>query len=383
MLKYVSGDFFDYQASIRINTVNCVGVMGAGVALAFKNRYPEMYKGYVSECEAGNLAPGRPWVWKGADMFSDEIEIINLPTKKHWRNPSQYSYIEDGLKWLSRYLLDKAGSVVTLPALGCGHGGLEWAKVKELIEQYLSNVPAEILVFEPSASKKISKPKFDKNLDALLAINGVKIVTQDSLFYPEPLKRYTRHAIFNYSNLQESLVFDFALICSSKPEALERELIEKFIDGCFRNNKRVLLGGSAYEKKLALSYAGRGLKVSCFLPTGILKAADKLKEIAGGDKLGLLSIGDPLKDFDKSQYLPSVLCRIYTSTAVMFFAPRLSWLTRFNEKMLKEGVESYFVDYECLGTEDVKAIKDLGAKPLSLSYFSDDYYLMQLTAGHA
>lgn len=383
MLTYVSGDFFDHQANIRINTVNCVGVMGAGVALAFKKRYPEMYRGYVFECEQGNLAPGRPWVWKGSDMFSENIEIINFPTKKHWRNPSKYSYIEDGLKWLSNYLLSKAGSVVTLPALGCGHGGLEWGRVRELIELHLSNTPAQILIFEPAASKNAAKPHSNDGLEALLVDSEISVISQDSSSYPASLKRFTKKDVFAYGMNHSLLSFDFSIVCSSRPEQLERELVESFIDYCLRNHHRVLMGGSAYEKKLALSYARRGLQVACFLPTGILKAARKLKELPSGNNLALLSIGDPIKEFDKSEYLPSVLSRIYASEVVMYFAPRLSWLARFNDGIVKEGIKSYFVDYELMGDEDVKAVRETGGVALGLTFFGHDDSLSQLASGHS
>ena len=74
--------------------------MGAGVALAFKNKYPEMFREYVQKCKENEIHPGKPCVWKQEDMFSKGIEIINFPTKNHWRNPSKYEYIEDGLVWL-------------------------------------------------------------------------------------------------------------------------------------------------------------------------------------------------------------------------------------------------------------------------------------------
>ncbi|PKP18134.1 MAG: hypothetical protein CVU05_14185, partial [Bacteroidetes bacterium HGW-Bacteroidetes-21] len=139
MLKFVTGDFFDYKADLRINTVNCVGVMGAGVALLFKNKYPDMFKEYQKACQNNEVQPGKPHVWQDNDMFS-KTTIINFPTKVHWKNPSEYEYIEKGLKWLKVYLSDKENSTLTLPALGCGHGGLDWERVKSMIKNYLGGV---------------------------------------------------------------------------------------------------------------------------------------------------------------------------------------------------------------------------------------------------
>lgn len=105
--------------------------MGAGVALVFKNKYPEMYKEYVKDCRNGLIKPGNPTIWSEGDMFSKQTHIINFPTKDHWRNKSEYSYVEDGLKWMQAYLKDVQGKTITLPALGCGHGGLDWNIVKK------------------------------------------------------------------------------------------------------------------------------------------------------------------------------------------------------------------------------------------------------------
>lgn len=140
MIEFVSGDFFDFDADIMINTVNCVGVMGAGVALAFKKRFPEMFDDYAEKCRSGIIRPGLPSVWLQKDMISKDIEIINFPTKNHWKNPSEYHYIDDGLEWLSKYLEDKSGKVVTLPALGCGHGGLDWDRVRSMIAEKLKTL---------------------------------------------------------------------------------------------------------------------------------------------------------------------------------------------------------------------------------------------------
>ena len=125
MIKFTKGNMFDTPADIRINTVNCVGVMGIGVALEFKKRFPKMYRTYKKECERGNIQPGKPHVWKEFHLCKEFI-IINFPTKKHWRNPSKYKYIESGLIWLAKFLKEYGGVKVTIPALGCGHGGLDW-----------------------------------------------------------------------------------------------------------------------------------------------------------------------------------------------------------------------------------------------------------------
>ena len=154
MIQYKTGDFFDYDADIRVNTVNCVGVMGAGVALEFKTRYPDMFKAYVEVCKKHEIEPGKPYLWEEYDLFSRCI-IINLPTKIHWRNPSEYEYIEKDLIWLRHYLKDlDENTTITLPALGCGHGGLDWNVVKKQIIHYLGDLKVKIFLFEPASSNE-------------------------------------------------------------------------------------------------------------------------------------------------------------------------------------------------------------------------------------
>ena len=124
MLTFTSGNMFDTPADIRINTVNCVGVMGAGLALAFKTKYPDMFRDYQKACKAGEIKPGKLHVSK--KLFGDWI--INFPTKRHWREPSRYEDIEAGLTALRKYLVEQGKVKVLLPAVGCGHGGLEWSR---------------------------------------------------------------------------------------------------------------------------------------------------------------------------------------------------------------------------------------------------------------
>src|SRR5688572_9767762 len=139
MLRFTKGNMFDVDADIRVNTVNCVGVMGAGVALAFKQRYPEMYREYKRECELGHVKPGKLHVWR--NLSGDWI--INFPTKRHWREKSRYEDIDAGLIALREYLEQQGSVRVTLPALGSGHGGLDWAQVKKMIQRHLDGLEAE------------------------------------------------------------------------------------------------------------------------------------------------------------------------------------------------------------------------------------------------
>jgi len=151
-LHFTCGDMFAMDADYRVNTVNCMGVMGAGVALAFRERYPEMFAAYQVECRLGLVAPGRLGKWSGPDCT-----IINLPTKRQPRNKSRYEDVEAGLAALRHFLEDKGGVRVTLPALGCGHGRLDWTVVRGMIEAHLGELDATIYVFTPEDSREMGR----------------------------------------------------------------------------------------------------------------------------------------------------------------------------------------------------------------------------------
>ena len=365
MIEYVDGDFFDFDADIRINTVNCVGVMGAGVALAFKNKYPEMFKEYVKQCKAKQIKPGCPSVWKEGDMFSKGVEIINFPTKDHWRNPSEYEYIESGLIWLSEYLKGREGLIVTLPALGCGHGGLDWEKVKPLIIKYLEMTPNRILVFEPGTSRKAGidltlTPEKIASLEAL----GVKMLSKNEPLYPAGLMRYTEKDLYMLGDGHPD--FDISVISSTNPNEQEKEIVMGLVDYCQIKGLSILFGGSAFDKKVAAISMSKGISTGVFLPSGIFKSAEKMKVKGTNDAVSIFSIGDPFKSFDRKEYMPSVLSRIFFGKCVLFTTSKLSWLKKQNKKIAKNGIESYFVNYVGLHNEDYLGATSIDAKPINV-----------------
>jgi O-acetyl-ADP-ribose deacetylase (regulator of RNase III) len=126
-LTYSQGSIFDSGATAIVNPVNCVGVMGGGLARAFANRYPEMERDYNIYCESGLFRPGM--VHSYYSNLEENPIILNLPTKDDWRNPSTYEYVRNGLVALSTYLNRFSIDSVAVPALGCGLGGLKWEVV--------------------------------------------------------------------------------------------------------------------------------------------------------------------------------------------------------------------------------------------------------------
>ncbi len=140
-IKVTSGDVLSSSAQTLVNTVNCVGIMGKGVALAFKRRYPDMFEDYVRRCDRGDMQMGRPYVYRADDHL-----IVNFPTKLHWRAVSRLDDIIDGLNYLEAHYQEWGIKSIAVPPLGCGNGQLEWAVVGPTLYRHLSrlNIPVEL-----------------------------------------------------------------------------------------------------------------------------------------------------------------------------------------------------------------------------------------------
>ena len=144
MIRYLKGNIFQSTAQAVTNTVNLRGVMGKGLALAFKQKYSGLFQSYAIDVIEKRIAIGLPTIWKGPDKW-----VVNFPTKDDWRNPSTYEYIEAGLKGL-RPKLDEWGILsLAIPALGCGLGSLDWLVVKPMIEKHLGDMEMSIEVYSP------------------------------------------------------------------------------------------------------------------------------------------------------------------------------------------------------------------------------------------
>jgi O-acetyl-ADP-ribose deacetylase (regulator of RNase III) len=145
MLIYRRTSLLESPAQTLVNTVNCVGVMGKGLAQAFKDREPAMFLAYKKVCEQGLLEPGKLWLWRGAGSWT-----LNFPTKKHWRNSSKLDWIESGLKKFASAYEAQGIKEISFPRLGCGNGGLDWEDVRPLMEHYLQPLPIPIFIHDYS-----------------------------------------------------------------------------------------------------------------------------------------------------------------------------------------------------------------------------------------
>jgi O-acetyl-ADP-ribose deacetylase (regulator of RNase III) len=154
MIHYKTGNLFDSEAEALVNTVNTVGVMGKGIALQFKNMFPHNYKTYSNACKNNELKVGQLLVTEEATLLTGKKIIVNFPTKTNWRFPSEYKYIEDGLVELIKVIKVKNIKSIAIPPLGAGNGGLNWNKVKQILENSLSNIDCEIFIYEPNTTIK-------------------------------------------------------------------------------------------------------------------------------------------------------------------------------------------------------------------------------------
>lgn len=149
MIHLTKGDIFEADVEALVNPVNCVGVMGLGLALQFRKRFPDNFRDYARACKRGQVEPGRMLIHKTGRLAGPKY-IINFPTKRHWRNASRLSDIDSGLDSLVKEIERLRISSIAIPPLGCGLGGLQWSEVHPRIEKALASVPdVRATVFEP------------------------------------------------------------------------------------------------------------------------------------------------------------------------------------------------------------------------------------------
>jgi len=151
MIRYTQGNLLDAEVEAVVNTVNTVGVMGKGIALMFKEAFPDNFKRYAAACKAQEIRVGHVFATERHALLGPKW-IVNFPTKQHWRQPTKLEWIVDGLKDLRAFIRDQEIRSIAIPPLGCGNGGLDWSQVRPEIEAALDELEGvDIVVFEPTA----------------------------------------------------------------------------------------------------------------------------------------------------------------------------------------------------------------------------------------
>ena len=163
-MKIVIGDILQSKAQTLINTVNCVGVMGKGIALEFKNQFPEMHDDYLDRCKRGEVKLGLPYLYR--TLFPPQI--INFPTKDHWKSMSKVSDIEHGLKYLLNHYKEWGVQSLAIPPLGCGNGQLEWRAVGPLIYRNTTQMDVPVEMYAPygTSPKELTREFLEKGGEA-------------------------------------------------------------------------------------------------------------------------------------------------------------------------------------------------------------------------
>lgn len=203
MITFKKGDLLSSDAQALVNTVNTVGVMGKGIALQFKNRFPVNYAVYRDACKKGTFSVGQVLVVEDGDLMNKKF-IINFPTKAHWKGNSKYEYVLSGLKALREAIEKHNIKSIAIPPLGCGNGGLDWSKVKAMIVQELSDFPIGITVFEPNdaiksilqkeETHKITKLTPARAMLLYLLFNYESVGEQSSLFVANKLAYFLQRS---------------------------------------------------------------------------------------------------------------------------------------------------------------------------------------------
>jgi O-acetyl-ADP-ribose deacetylase (regulator of RNase III) len=177
MIELTKGDILTADVEALVNTVNCAGIMGRGIALQFRKAFPDNFREYAQACKRGQVEPGRMLVHETGRLTGPKY-IINFPTKRHWRGSSRLADIESGLVALVE-VINRLGIVsIAVPPLGCGLGGLQWSDVRPRIEKALANVPdIHAVVYEPAGAPQASRmvrsstaPKMTPGIAALVGL---------------------------------------------------------------------------------------------------------------------------------------------------------------------------------------------------------------------
>ncbi len=151
MIRFTQGNLLEAEAEALVNTVNTVGVMGKGIALMFKERFPLNMTAYAKACKAKEVRTGKMFITEAGELMGPRW-IVNFPTKQHWRAPSKMEWVVEGLQDLKRFIVEQQVRSIAIPPLGAGNGGLEWSDVKVEIEKALGDLTdVNIIIYEPTA----------------------------------------------------------------------------------------------------------------------------------------------------------------------------------------------------------------------------------------
>ncbi|MFO8057238.1 MAG: macro domain-containing protein [bacterium] len=267
MIEYKTGDILKEDAEALVNTVNCVGVMGRGIALQFKKAFPRNFEAYAAACKHHEIKPGRMFVYETGQLTNPHY-IINFPTKRHWRGKSRLEDIESGLRALAETIQERNIHSIALPPLGSGLGGLDWSEVKPRIEAALQPLnDVHIIVYEPEGAPETGKMVHNRKVPNMTAGRATLVELMD---------RYIRGLLDPFVSLLEVHKLMYFMQEAGEPLRLN---YRKGPYGPYAENLRHVL--NAIEGHLVYGYANGGDrpdKPLQLVPGAIENAEDFLRE---------------------------------------------------------------------------------------------------------
>lgn len=364
MIQFTKGDMFAVPVDVRVNSVNCKGVMGAGVALAFKQLYPEMFKEYRRACRNGTIRPGALHVWK--TLMGEWV--INFPTKRDWRDPSCYEDICVGLEALRNYLQEQGPITVALPALGCGHGGLDWDRVSSMIEDKLGDLDARILVFAPADSREVGRVAQDQpSTEQIRALEKFGFRVLGLPWYEPALGVPSNILVKGDPNLLGTRWI--ALLPSKSPGERERAALQPVVRQMAQASDPVtiaLVHATRATEDIAELFLEHGISIVLILPFGVL-TRKKIAQIPTEGRrasFAIISVAAPEAAWSRQVLAQSMTLLRAGSSSVLISDPEPEWLAgRAAHAWAKRAI--FFLRYESLPDNVCRILDDMGAHPIS------------------
>ena len=243
MIEYKTGDIIAEETEALVNTVNCVGVMGRGIALQFKKAFPDNFASYAAACKRGDVQPGRMYVFETGQFYPNYI--INFPTKRHWRGKSRLEDIDAGLIALAEEIRERNIRSIAIPPLGSGLGGLDWSEVRPRIESMLREfVDLKVVVFEPGGGPSDERISQIKDVPRMTAGRAALVGLMD---------RYLRALLDPFVTLLEVHKLLYFMQASGEPLRLR---YQKAAYGPYAENLRHVL--NEIEGQFISGYADGG-----------------------------------------------------------------------------------------------------------------------------
>lgn len=375
MIKIQKGDMFESQYDIRVNTVNCVGVMGAGVALAFKRRYPDMYLAYKEACEKDEIRPGELYVWRQPN----NDWIVNFPTKRNWRAKSRYADIASGLLALRQYLAELGGVKVALPALGCGHGGLDWSLVLPMIIKELDDLDAEIHVFEPDNSRTLGHQSSNNNIDHSLLELG------DYGFFPAELKQDEKRPANLFFIMGDWNPFSYRWISLFPSKELHHREIEALqsiatqLRSASDSTAVVLLYKVRTSLEVAEIFSKKGINVVLILPFGPLSNLKLIRDIEKTDpkRISVISFAEPKQKWNNLLGISANKFIFENSSGALLSDPSSEVISETNLKKWRYN-PFVFVRYREHSPEALSYLSEFGLRPIGRRHDTGELNLAPL-----